>query len=90
MFAAGDRVRTRVMNPAGHTRLPVYLRGRFGRIEVVLGTLPFPDQRAAGVRSAAQTAYTVRFAAADVWGADGDRGGSICADLFDDYLEGCE
>ncbi len=90
MFAVGDRVRARVMNPAGHTRLPVYLRGRPGRIEYVLGTLPFPDLRAHGVVSATQTAYTVRFATADVWGADGDPHGSVCADLFESYLEPCE
>ena len=90
MLAVGDRVRTRVMNPSGHTRLPVYLRGRPGRIEHVLGELPFPDERAAGAVSAAQIAYTVRFANADVWGADGDPGGSVCADLFESYLEACE
>lgn len=90
MFRVGDRVRARVMNPPGHTRLPVYLRGRPGRIEYLLGTLPFPDERAAGVVSAAQTAYTVRFAAQDVWGADGEPHDSICADLFESYLEACE
>ena len=90
MFKVGERVRTRVMDPPGHTRLPRYLRGRPGRIEYVLGTLPFPDERAAGIRSAQQTAYTVRFDNADVWGADGDPHGSICADLFESYLEACE
>jgi nitrile hydratase subunit beta len=87
MFGLGDRVRTRVMNPAGHTRLPIYLRGRPGRIEHVLGTLPFPDRRAEGSAGATQTAYTVRFATGDLWGADADARGSICADLFESYLE---
>ena len=77
------------MNPPGHTRLPVYLRGRPGRIEHVLGVLPFSDGRAAGVDAAVQTAYTVRFAAVDVWGSDADPRGSICADLFESYLEEC-
>jgi nitrile hydratase len=90
MFRVGERVRTRLMSPAGHTRLPLYLRGRAGRIEHLLGTLPFSDRRAAGQRSAAEPAYTVRFATADVWGADGDPGGSICADLFESYLEAAE
>jgi len=90
MFSAGDRVRTRLRNPPGHTRLPRYLVGRRGCIELVLGTMSFSDRRAAGVRSAKETAYTVRFAAADVFGADADQGGSICADLFESYLEGCE
>jgi len=87
MFALGDRVRTKVMNPPGHTRLPAYLRGRPGRIVWELGTLPFSDARAAGDRAAAQRTYTVRFATADIWGADGDPHGSICADLFESYLE---
>jgi nitrile hydratase subunit beta len=87
VYAPGDRVRTRVMNPRGHTRLPAYLRGRPGRIERVLGTMAFADARAAGDRTASDTVYTVRFAAADVWGADADPAGSICADLFESYLE---
>jgi nitrile hydratase subunit beta len=87
MFSVGERVRTRLMNPPGHTRLPRYLVGRSGRIEMVLGTFAFSDRRAAGVRSAQETAYTVRFAAEDVFGADADRRGSICADLFESYLE---
>jgi nitrile hydratase len=90
MFSVGDRVRTRLMNPPGHTRLPRYLVGRRGRIELVLGTLPFSDRRAAGVRSAKDTAYTVRFGAADVFGPDADGRESICADLFESYLEACE
>jgi nitrile hydratase subunit beta len=87
MFAIGERVRTRVMNPAGHTRLPAYLRGRPGRVVWILGTLPFSDLRAGGDKAAAQPAYTVRFDTADVWGSDGDPGGSVCADLFESYLE---
>ena len=87
MFRLGDRVRTRLTNPPGHTRLPDYLRGRCGRIEYLLGVLPFSDRRAAGLRSAAEEAYTVRFATRDVWGDDGDPRGSICADLFASYLE---
>jgi nitrile hydratase len=90
MFAVGERVRTRLMNPAGHTRLPQYLRGRPGRIEYILGELAFPDLRAAGVASATDVAYTVRFSTDDVWGLDGDAHGSICADLFESYLERCE
>ncbi|HEX3550415.1 MAG TPA: SH3-like domain-containing protein [Candidatus Elarobacter sp.] len=75
------------MNPRGHTRLPRYLTGRRGRVDAVLGALPYPDRRAAGAREARETAYTVRFAAYDVWGPDGDAGDSICADLFESYLE---
>jgi hypothetical protein len=87
VFAPGDRVRTRVMSPPGHTRLPLYLRGRPGRIERVLGVLPFADACARGERAATELAYTVRFASADLWGADADPHGSVCADLYGAYLE---
>src|ERR1700694_3719731 len=90
MFAPGEHVRTRVMNPSGHTRLPLYLRGRTGRIERVLGTLPFPDRRAGGDKGATETAYTVRLAPAESWDADAEPNGTICADLFDSYLEAFE
>jgi nitrile hydratase subunit beta len=90
VFTAGERVRARVMNPAGHTRLPAYLRGRPGRIERVLGTFRFPAVPPGTAAPAMQTAYTVRFEASDVWGADGDPRGSICADLFESHLEACE
>ena len=87
MFAVGDRVRTRVMNPGGHTRLPAYLRGRPGTIVWDLGVLPFADARAAGDRAAADHAYTVRFANADLWGPDAEPAGTVCADLYASYLE---
>jgi nitrile hydratase subunit beta len=87
MYAVGDRVRTHPANVSAHTRLPRYLAGRAGRIAFVLGTLPFPDLRATGDASATEIAYTVRFSAADVWG--GDAQGSLCADLFESYLEPC-
>ena len=90
MFAPGDRVRARVMNPPGHTRLPRYLRGRPGRIERVLGTMAFSDRRAAGENGATETVYTVRFATVDIWGDDAEPNGSVCADLFESYLEACE
>jgi nitrile hydratase len=35
-FKLGDRVRTRNMNPVGHTRLPRYARDRIGVVEAVL------------------------------------------------------
>ena len=87
MFAIGDRVRTKVMNPSGHTRLPAYLRGRPGIVVWDLGPLPFADARAAGDVAASQRAFTVRFANPDVWGTDADPHGSVCADLYASYLE---
>ena len=47
-FAVGDRVRTRNLNPGGHTRLPRYARGRVGVVERVHGCHVFPDGHAHG------------------------------------------
>ena len=86
-FDVGERVRTRLNNPEGHTRLPAYLRGRVGRIERIVGAFPFSDERAWGRGSAeAQVLYTVCFAGRDVWGDDA-QAATISADLFESYLE---
>lgn len=84
-FAVGDRVRTRRLNPAGHTRLPRYLRGHAGEIVARHGAHVFPDSNAAGRGEDPQWLYTVRFACARVWGtATRD---TIHADLWEPYLE---
>jgi nitrile hydratase len=86
-FKLGDRVRTRNENPEGHTRVPAYLRSREGEIVQTIGIYPFPDDRAAGKRNArAEMLYTVRFGGTTVWG-DAAANVTICADLFEPYLE---
>ena len=42
-FKAGDRVRARNIHPATHTRLPQYVRGRLGTIELNHGCHVFAD-----------------------------------------------
>ena len=86
-FEVGQAVRTRVMNPDGHTRMPVYLRGRSGRIEGVAGVFHLSDARARGIRDVREPLYTVLFSARDVWGADADPAQTLTADLYESYLE---
>jgi len=86
-FSPGDRVRTRAMNPEGHTRLPTYLRGRCGEVERAIGAFPFSDDRAAGRPFEPQMLYTVCFNGAEIWGTDAPPGTTISADLFESYLE---
>ena len=86
-FEAGQRVRTKPQNPAGHTRLPGYLQQRRGTIVRALGRFPLADERAVTPATARSSAlYTVRFEAEEVW-PDAAWRGSICADLFEEYLE---
>ena len=47
-FAIGDRVRMKMINPPTHTRLPRYVRGHVGVIELLHGTHVFPDSNAIG------------------------------------------
>ena len=87
LFAAGDRVRAKNMNPAGHTRLPRYVRGRTGRIERVHGVHIFPDSNAHGLGENPCWLYSVAFDAAEVWGPQGRAGDEVLLDLGGPYLE---
>ena len=89
-FRSGDWVRTRDVNPEGHTRLPRYLCGRRGTIEAVHGVYPLPDERARGVSLAnctKEVLYTVVFDGREVWRERCSEPLSLSADLWDSYLE---
>jgi nitrile hydratase len=86
-FKAGDRVRARLMNPIGHTRLPRYARGRTGTIVQIHGVHVFPDANAAGRGEDPQWLYSVAFDARDVWGPEARAGDEIRVDLWEPYLE---
>ena len=85
-LAVGTEVRTRPQRPSGHTRLPRYLQDARGVIVHVIGTFAFPDEVvAAGGTARKSNLYTVAFSSSDIF--DGNAAGTICADLFEDYLE---
>jgi nitrile hydratase len=84
-FQLGERVHTRQIDAAGHTRLPRYARDKTGEIVQVHGTHVFPDSSAHGKGDDPHWLYTVRFSARELWGkATGD---SVCIDLWEPYLE---
>jgi nitrile hydratase len=87
LFKVGDRVRARVMNPAGHTRLPRYARGREGRIERVHGVQVFADSNAAGAGEDPRWLYSVSFDAAEIWGEKGRSGDEVLLDVWEPYLD---
>ena len=86
-FKAGDRVRTKTINPVTHTRLPRYVRGRAGTIERVIGYHVFPDSNARGVGENPQWLYTVRFDGCELWGGDADPTVTVSVDAWEPYLE---
>jgi nitrile hydratase len=75
------------MNPAGHTRLPRYTRGKVGSIDRDHGVHNFPDTTAHGLGEKRQHVYSVRFSARELWGDQASPRDSVYLDLWDDYLE---
>jgi nitrile hydratase len=86
-FAPGDRVRAENINPAGHTRLPRYVRGRVGTVLLVHGAHVFPDSHAHGCGEDPQWLYTVGFDGHELWGAEADPSLTVSVDAFEPYLE---
>jgi nitrile hydratase len=86
-FAPGQAVRTRIMHPRGHTRLPRYARGRRGVVVRVHPACVFPDSNAHGAGEQPQHVYAVRFAGDELWGADAEASTTVHLDLFEAYLE---
>jgi nitrile hydratase beta subunit len=87
IFKIGDRVRARTIDPPTHTRLPRYVRGHAGVIEIVHGCQAFPDSAAIGQGDNPQWLYTVAFDGRDLWGPDSDPTVKVSIDAFEPYLE---
>ena len=85
-FAVGDVVRTRVMHPSTHTRLPRYARGKTGEVVAVHGAFVFPDTHAHGQGEQAAWCYGVRFVGTELWGADADPTMEVLVDCWEPYL----
>lgn len=86
-FAVGDRVRTVVMHPQHHTRLPRYARGKIGTVERIVGHHVFPDTGAHGAPEQAQWLYTAVFTGPELWGRDADPTSSVSIEAWESYLE---
>ncbi len=90
-FAVGDRVRTSTAMPTGHTRLPVYARGKIGVVRMVHGFHVFPDVHATGEEPPdpedPQWLYAVEFDGRELWGDEGEAGLAVLIDAWEPYLE---
>jgi hypothetical protein len=88
VFAPGDRVVARTVNPRGHTRLPRYARGKHGVVEAVHGPFLLPDTNAHYRGLDWEPVYTVVFEARELWGEDAEPRSRVSLDLWQSYLEG--
>jgi nitrile hydratase subunit beta len=86
-FREGDRVVARNINPAGHTRLPRYVRGKRGVIHRDWGVYPLPDSSVHNAGERPQHVYSVAFEARELWGDEVLPQDSLRIDLWEDYLE---
>ena len=89
-FKVGDSIIARNINPLHHTRIPRYIRGRRGVVEMHHGIFLLPDTNAHGGPDKPQHVYNVRFAARELWGEEAPEKDSVYIDLFDDYMDPAE
>jgi nitrile hydratase subunit beta len=87
-FKAGDSVRTRLLNPTTHTRLPRYARGKTGTVEAVRGCHVYPDTAALSpANEEPEWLYTVVFEGRELWGDAAEPGLAVSIEAFEPYLE---
>ncbi|MCA3721940.1 nitrile hydratase subunit beta [Phenylobacterium sp.] len=87
-FEPGMRIRARNIHPTGHTRLPLYVRGRVGHIVQHHGSFIFPDSNAHGRGHDPQHMYGVAFTAEALWGESAPNPrDTIRLDLWEPYIE---
>jgi len=86
-FQPGDRVRTKNIHPATHTRLPRYARDKLGTVERCHGCYMYPDSVAIDRGDDPQWLYTVVFDGPELWGPDSDPTLKISIEAFEPYLE---
>ncbi len=85
-FAVGADVRVRNLHPAGHTRLPGYVRGKRGVVTRVHRACILPDTNAHGLGECPEYLFSVRFDSVELWGDQAELAAPVSVDLFDRYL----
>ncbi|AOR36048.1 nitrile hydratase subunit beta [Streptomyces fodineus] len=85
-FGVGEHVRAKDMSPPGHTRLPRYVRGHVGVVDIVQPAGVLPDTNAHFLGENPQYVYSVRFDSHELWGADAESF-DLTVELFESYLD---
>ena len=85
-FTVGEHVRAKDISPSGHTRLPGYIRGHIGVVELIQPAAVLPDTNAHFLGENPQHVYSVRFDSRELWGAVAEPF-ALAAELYESYLE---
>lgn len=88
-FNPGERVRIVERNQPGHVRTPIYVRGKEGTIERIVGSFPNPEQLAYGLPGLPyKMLYRVNFRQADLWpDYEGKPDDSLEIEIYEHWLE---
>jgi nitrile hydratase beta subunit len=86
-FEIGHRIRVRAWHPAGHTRAPRYVQGKWGVVVRHDGAFSVPDVEAHSDRRRLEPTYSVRFTAEELWGEGGASSEVVHVDLWESYLD---
>jgi nitrile hydratase len=86
VFAVGDEVVVKNDHPAGHTRVPRYVRGHRGVILRDHGVHLFEDDVAPGTEVGPQHLYTITFSGPELWGSRGHTRDRIHVELWEIHL----
>jgi nitrile hydratase subunit beta len=88
-FKAGDRVRVKSEERAGHVRTPAYVRGKLGWVQRVHGEFRDPEKLAYGGDGLPlQPLYMVGFHQTDLWDPYVEsRRDSLYVDIYEQWLE---
>ena len=86
-FEVGDQVRTKTVHPAGHSRLPRYVRGRLGVVIGLYRPQEFQDHEPLSDHIGSQPMYAVRFDGEELWGEQAEANSSVVLDMWEAYLE---
>lgn len=86
-LAVGNIVRAININPATHTRLPWFVRGKRGVVVGDRGVFGFPDTNSQLKGEKPQHVYSVMFDARELWGDAARTNDKVYLDLWEDYLQ---
>lgn len=89
VFALGERVRILDLDKPGHVRVPIYVRGKTGKIDQVCGAFENPEERAYGRAGGARIPlYRVRLDQSDLWEHySGSHTDTVVIEVYSHWLE---
>lgn len=91
MFTDGSRVRVLDHTVFGHSRTPLYLKGKVGEVVSLTGAWRNPETLAYHQPGLPlRRLYRVRFRQIDLWEGYQNTGDTLEADLYEHWLESAE